>query len=201
MQTLTPAKKTYANDGSLESVQNLLTRLAGKCYRRVAAMGLSMEFDDVLQEMRLSYVKAKAAWKPDGGSRFSTYCQTACINNFNNAIRKMESERAELGMVSINAFSGEDIDGAIDPMEIMLNAAGDKSDLPEARLEGAQELQRNLKGLSPGAMRLVNLLFQAEQRGSNYSTSLRLLSTAANLKGDELVRVKAEIEKKFGVKW
>lgn len=92
--------KKFANDGSLASVERALHKVAIKCHARVMAMGLPMTFDDVHQEMLMSYVQAKAAWRPDGGALFVTYLITTCYRNFNVRISKMERDRAHLGLVS-----------------------------------------------------------------------------------------------------
>lgn len=93
----------FANDGSYESVRLLLHKIAGKCYRRVVAMGgLGMTIDDVIQEMNLSYVKALQTFDPERGVLFSTFLQTACFRNFNMAIERAERDRRELGMVPMS---------------------------------------------------------------------------------------------------
>lgn len=91
----------FANDGSYASVYRQLCKIAIKCFARVQAMGLSMTFDDVMQEMNLSYVRATQKWSPEGGALFVTYMTTACYQNFNERIRKAENERRNLGMVSM----------------------------------------------------------------------------------------------------
>lgn len=118
--------KKYANDGSFESVDRLLAKVAGKCFARVQAMGLGMTFDDVRQEMNVSYLMAKRLWNPDRGILFSTYLTTACYRNFNDRIRKAETERRNLGLVNmtdmrpVGMHPDEDVDMSeyIDSMEV-----------------------------------------------------------------------------------
>lgn len=108
--------KQFANDGSFESVDKLLAKVAAKCFARVQAMGLGMTFDDVRQEMNVSYVMAKKLWDSERGILFSTYLTTACYRNFNDRIRKAETVRRHLGLVNmtdmrpVNAESDEDVD-------------------------------------------------------------------------------------------
>lgn len=213
----------FANDGSFESVDQLLHKLSIKCYARVQAMGLGMEFDDVLQEMRVNYVKARDAWKPDGGALFSTYCTTACLNNFNLAIKKMERQRTigkievtdkgveltedgkvkyqrAFGMVSECEFATTDEDGFNAYSD---TAAASERDQPDFRLERSQAMQENLACMSIGAKRLVALLLQSDARteAGAPAPKLRDLAREAQLQGDELRRVKLEIMRKFGVTW
>lgn len=192
----------FANDGSLASVGPMLKKLAYKSFARVQAMGLGMEYEDVHQEMMLSYVKAKEKWNPQGGALFSTYCTTVCLNNFNNAIKKMERDRRELGLVSASEFgSGDEEQGNLLENSMPANDI----DLPEARLEKAQALRYNLDGLSHAAKKLVYRLLLSEQRSATDlrepPAKLRDLAKAAGVEGEELTRVKREILTKFGVKW
>ncbi len=92
--------KKFANDGSYKSVEALLYKVAYRCFARVQAMGIGMTFDDVMQEMNLSYVMAKEQWNPERGVLFSTYLTTACYRNFNERIRRAEVERRNLGLVN-----------------------------------------------------------------------------------------------------
>jgi RNA polymerase sigma factor (sigma-70 family) len=204
--TMTPRAREeknlkFANDGSLASVEALLYKTAMKCYARVAAMGLGMDFDDVHQEMRVSYVKALSKWKPEGGARFSTYCTTVCINNFNHAIMKMARERVEMGMVSYSASFVGEAGATVDPLEIMHSAAAPECDSPEYRTERSQQMKANLARLSMPARRLVALLLKYEQMSSLDGVKLRELAKMAQLEGAELRRVKLEILKVFGVQW
>jgi RNA polymerase sigma factor (sigma-70 family) len=91
-----PENDKFANDGSLASVDDLLRKIAIKCHKRVMAMGLGMDYSDVLQEMYVSYVKARPKWNAQdkSGAKFGTYCTTVCINNFNHAIKRIELQRA-----------------------------------------------------------------------------------------------------------
>jgi len=210
----------FANDGSLESVDLMLRKLSIKCYARVAAMGIGMQYEDVLQEMYVSYVKAKAKWRPEGGARFATYCTTVCLNNFNLAIKKMENQRSmgiikptdknavlnedgtvkfqrSFGMVSECEFDLNDESGYVAFMEV---TEGPRQEQPDYRMESAEDLQDRLKNLSSGARRLVSCLLRADQ-SEDKLPSLRNIAVMAQLRGDELRQVKIEIGASFGVRW
>ena len=211
----------FANDGSLESVDNLLKKQAIACFKRVEAMGLGMEYKDVLQEMYVTYVKARSTWNPEGGAMFSTYVACACMNNFNAAIRKMERQRTigmikptdknvelsadgcvkyqrEFGMVSECEFTLLEEEGVTAYMD---TAEGSSSESPEYRLEQSQETQRKLSSLSAGARRLVQELLRAENNVNVMDTKLSKIAAVAGLYGDELTQVRREISKTFGVRW
>lgn len=191
----------FANDGSYASVEALLHRLAIKCYARVQAMGLGMEFDDVLQEMHVSYVKSTHKWNAQGAAMFSTYCTTVCLNNFNHAIAKMERERGLLLIGHENEFGGAEDEPAGGGTSFMESQPAADIDQPEARLEGAQAMQKKLASLSLGGKALIGLLLKAERGPSTETPKLRELAARANLTGGELRRVKLEILNTFGVRW
>lgn len=109
--TRSEANKKFANDGSFESVDRMLQKLAFKCFARVQALGLGMTLDDVRQEMNVSYVQARKLWEPDRGVLFVSYMTTACYRNFNERIRKAELERRNLGLVNFSDMSRRQPDG------------------------------------------------------------------------------------------
>lgn len=113
--------KKFANDGSYESVANLLRKVAYRCFARVQAMGIGMTYDDVLQEMNVSYLMAQRTWTPEGGALFSTYLTTSCYRNFNERIRRAEVERRNLGLINLSDMRRKDSveDDDLDVMEVM----------------------------------------------------------------------------------
>jgi hypothetical protein len=218
----------FGNSASLASVEKMLYKLSVKCFARVEAMGLGMTFDDVLQEMYVSYVKSKQKWNPQGTALFSTYCTTVCLNNFNHAIKKLEKQRSigkievtekgvaltaddkgivrvkyqrEFGMISIEEM-GQHPDGTgFDPMETMMSAAGPESDSPSYRLESAQALKMKMANLSLTARKMVALLLKSEQDDSMVEPKLRDLAKVVTKGADEMRRLKIEMKNTFGVSW
>lgn len=194
----------FPNDGSYASVERQLHRLAMKCYARVQALGLSMDFDDVMAEMNLSYVRARMAWNPDKGARFSTYCQTACMNNFNQRIEKQETERVNLGMISYREALGpvgSEEDAEDDPLSI-LGSDGVGGVIPsiENDRQVAEEARQRIARLTAPTKRLVLALLM-DEKSDPMSPSAKLadLAKSVGLSGDELKRVKREIKVVFGV--
>jgi DNA-directed RNA polymerase specialized sigma24 family protein len=93
----------YANDGSYESVRLLIEKLARKAYTRAVSMGVyGFEYEDILQEMNLTYVKCLSGWNNNRGVLFSTYLTTACYHNFGNMFRESERSRKHLGMLKFS---------------------------------------------------------------------------------------------------
>ena len=184
----------FANDGSYLSVEAMLTRLATRCMGRVYELDLPMTYDDVRQEMDMTYLQAFKAWNPEGGARFGTYLHTACLNNFRHRVEKMIEERREMGMYSIDSkapiMDGDDSD----PRERIQTLASDDS--PEDQLVARQELCERLKGLTPKAQRFVTALLLSQTKGERMT--FKGIAKAAGIEGEELKRVKVEITQKFG---
>lgn len=193
----------FENDGSYASVESALTRLAIRCFARVEAMGLAMEFADVRAEMDEYYVRAFRAWNPERGVKFNSYLTTACINNFNHRIEKMVEERRELGMFSydgtgVGSEDGEDND-ALDRLESI-----EDGERPEDRLIARQNMRERLKGLTPVTQRFVAALLLSQTQGAmqgSPASRFSRIAASAGIYGAELKRVRAEIVEKFGAEW
>lgn len=199
-ETVSPATKTYANDGSFESVKNMLQLMAGKFTRRVEALGLPMSYDDVFQELCLSYVHAKKAWKPEGGAKFITYCVYAAQNNFNLAIKKMARDRVEMGMNPIEAYShnGEKED---DPHEWITTSECEVSSSPDYRLERAASIMEASFGMSKTGKRVIAELLKNEFGLMGKKVKLSEIAQNLGIEGQELTRLKTEFRERFGVTW
>lgn len=225
-----PGNEHFANDASYESVRRLLHRTAIKCFARVSAMGLGMTFDDVLQEMNLSYVLARDAWDPKAGVRFTTYLVTCCYRNFNNRIAKPERERRLLGMVNMTDMrprgSGHTDDDEQDLMEVygqdntevevpmnlfssMLDGESGDTEQPEhiygdpmEILERKQQALVNLRSI--GSLTPVSrdyvVALIKAARNGDDLPAIRDMAEQRQINKSGLARMRLEINKKFGTK-
>lgn len=71
----------------------LLNGLARKCYGRLMAAGVVIYYEDVFQNMSMSFVQAHRTYKPEMGYSFSAYFGRACFNNFNKWAKKLIREQ------------------------------------------------------------------------------------------------------------
>lgn len=200
MTAIAPSKPKFANDGSYESIERQLKGLAGKFFSRAQAIGIAMDFEDVVQELNIAYLKARGGWKVEGGARFSTFFQTCACRHFNHRIAKEEAERANLGMGSMSALIDKWGAGDDGDMPSSIEAAmGDEDESPEDARERRQETSARIAELSSSARRIVLALVVAERD----RTDLRLRDACklAGIEGRPLQAVKAEIVAKFGVSW
>lgn len=209
--------KRFANDGSFESVELLLRKLALKCHKRLASMGLlDIQLEDVFQEMSMTYLMAKERWSPDRGVYFSTYLTTACYRNFETWIRKRMTERRHLGMVNFSSMSKVNDDGHVINMEELASAGnifGEKYTMDETTPEGAlmasQELaihRENVQACIPhmteNAKKVMTEILMSEKTREAGQPLVKisdiLRSVGANR--NESARVRKELSIVFGVK-
>ena len=204
VSSATKQARVYANDGSFESVKAMLHSMAYKFTKRVTTLGLPMEYEDVFQELCLSYVQAKKTWKPEGGAKFITYCVYAAQNNFNEAIRKMARDREQMGMSSIDGFGyqdGFDYSDSESPLNWLENAKSAPSFSPEFRMQSAETMKQSLDGLSPIGKKFVGMLLKSEIYSNEPLVKLSEITKLCGIKGRELARLRVEIYQTFGVKW
>lgn len=210
--------KRFANDGSYESVEYMLKRMAHKCHKRVTAMGLmEISYEDVLQEMNVTYLMAKERWQPERGIYFSTYLTTACYRNFGAWIRKRELERRNLGMVNFSSMQKFTDEGdELNFEELASNCGnifGEKYAPPELNpeqsLQAAQELAKHRENvmsaipyLTDAARAVVMEILTSEKHRAageplvKISQILKELGSTKN----EVTRVRKELSIVFGVK-
>jgi DNA-directed RNA polymerase specialized sigma24 family protein len=76
-----------------EDYQGLARQMAGKVYRRLRGAGCAMEFDDVMQEVCLSFAVCARNFDPQRGFKFSTYFMRSGFNNLNRWVEDQIAER------------------------------------------------------------------------------------------------------------
>jgi hypothetical protein len=173
-------KEQFANDGSYESVERMLRQLAGKCFKRVSGMGLSMDFDDCMGIMNVGYAESLRTWDPEK-SKFATWCQFVGLQHFNRAIAKEERERAEMGMVSFTDIMGSSEEGSDDFTEFFAAAESDAEEAPDERRARFELNMERLRTLSPAAKRLVKALIESEMAVSREIVTLHSLTQALGM--------------------
>lgn len=210
--------KRFANDASYQSVERMLQKLAFNCHKRVTAMGLmEISYEDVMQEMNLTYLMAKERWQPERGIYFSTYLTTACYRNFGAWIRKRELERRNLGMVNFSSMQKFTDDGdAVNFEELASNSGnlfGEKyapSELnPEESLQATQELAKHRENvmsvipyLTDAARAVVMEILTSEKHRAAGEPLVKISQVLKEFGSNknEAMRVRKELSIVFGAK-
>ncbi|WP_374335301.1 sigma-70 family RNA polymerase sigma factor [Methyloversatilis sp.] len=137
--------------------EGLIHSFARKGFGRLQAARVSIDYDDVFQEMCLSFTKAREKYNPDAGFSFSAYFGRAIWNDFNKFAERLISERVDLGLINFEDMKGEDDDGGDITEYLMLDVQFHET--PESRLEDSQEfIQRFgkiMRQLSPVTRKVV----------------------------------------------
>lgn len=128
----------------------LIHNFARKGWGRMVQANVDMDYEDVFQEMSLTYTKALNTYDPERGVGFTAYMGRAIWNDFNRVAEKRIAEKVELGMTSIHALENDDDDNSW--VDNIL-----KSDVrsPQEELERKQEIVHKLRSLSQTAKFLV----------------------------------------------
>ena len=94
-------------DLKLADYERLLASLSHKAFRRAAAKGFYVEFDDMFQEAKQTFLVAADKFDPDLGIKFSTYLWAAVRNN----LQRIESKiiAVQIKTSSMDAEIGEDV--------------------------------------------------------------------------------------------
>lgn len=131
----------------------LLHTFARKGWSRLIASQISVDYEDVVQELSVAFVKAINSYDPSKGYSFTAYAGRAMWNEFNRYAKKQINEATELGTLSIQALDARsDTDEGGDLYEVFDSGAP----TPEEQLERKQEIIGNLRKLSPTAKFLVS---------------------------------------------
>lgn len=205
---------------SFKDHAGLLHRFAKGGYARLMNAGVSIDYEDVFQEMCVGYVKAAEKYKPDSGINFSTYMGRAVINNFNKYAEKELNTHFRLGLISVQALEIEDGSDAYEFLET-------EDDTPTIAdmISASQEMKLKSRFLTKNAKSVIRelikpskklLAFQKsfnedmiarKERGeiSKAMTfddiSIRLIVRFLDLKLEERARLRTELKREFGIEY
>jgi hypothetical protein len=86
---------TIARNRSLDYRHHigLMQKWAVKFHSRLVAAGLGVEFDDVMGELRLAFVKSSQGYDPERGYTFTAFLQQCCQNHFNKYANRLMLEQ------------------------------------------------------------------------------------------------------------
>lgn len=139
-----------AFDTRFEAHSALIHKLARKGYGRLLGAGVSIEYEDVYQEMCLIYSKTvhiddegHMKYDPTRGISFSAYLGRAIWNDFNKFAERQIAEVTELGLRSVEELAEQCEDDFANPYSAI--DSGDPS--PEECFEAIQEFLHGISEL------------------------------------------------------
>jgi len=148
------AGRAYQTDYA--SHEGLIHSFARKGYARLQAAHVSVEYEDVFQDMCFSFAKAQKSYNPETGFSFTAYFGRAIWNDFNKKAQNAISEQVELGLVRVEDMATEDNDG--DMLEYLIadiENASAPDELIERRQEFISRFEMVLRSVSPATRKVI----------------------------------------------
>ena len=145
--------------------EKMLHSMARKGYARVMGMGLSMEYEDVFQEMCLFACKARTGFDPSRGFKFSTYMVPSVWSQFNKLMDRMAREHFGLGLVNVEDIGTE----GQDQYELMACSG----ELPDEAFERKERFRKGVRALDKKSQAALVCLMRQIERPDTEERSLR----------------------------
>ena len=136
---------------NLKDYERLLASLSHKALRRATARGYAIEFDDLFQEAKITFVHAMEKFNPELGVKFSTYLWTSVKNN----LLRLEGKVGDVQRRTVSIDRQLDEDGGT-----FHDILGDNSESIEDRMERMERESDMFERLSGNARRVIAILDQ-----------------------------------------
>lgn len=127
----------------------LIHKISKRGYARLQAAGVSMDYEDVFQEMAIVFLRAYEKFDAARGFKFSTYFYMAAFNRLNKWAQDLIDERINQGVVSI-----QELDTHGDEETNLAEVLMVDESTPEGHMRVTEFLEHIGKTLSP----LANLI-------------------------------------------
>jgi len=141
-------------NAELKDYERLLATLSHKALRRATANGLTVDFDDLFQEAKATFVVALEKFDAELGIKFSTYLWTAVKNNLMR--QEQKTRTSQWNTVSLDREISEDGDKSNTLHDLV---AADQESVDD-RMERHERLSETFGGLSRNAQRVISILNQ-----------------------------------------
>lgn len=148
--------------------QELIYSIAHKFMTRVKAKRMRIDFNDVCQELSLTWVKCEKTFKPESGVKFTTYFYNAAGNNLNLYYKRQIPYNANEFNVDYEPLNSDEEDELTDLPLLFEDVVGNASDLvedvgvdyitPELIVSEVESIDRRISGLTMDALKVVNAL-------------------------------------------
>jgi RNA polymerase sigma factor (sigma-70 family) len=146
-----PEPDVYAPESLFSMNQGLVNALASK-------MGDRHQQDELRQVGRIALWEAAQKWKPDGGTKFSTFAYTGIARAIKNAQRsegRQKSKAQEFGVDEEGGDQSQQVPGR--------DAAPDEDMEKQEQLGQLQDAMKQLQSKSPDAAKMVMMKFSGRK--------------------------------------
>ncbi len=186
--------------------EGLVRNMARKALGRLIENRVVVDFEDVYQDMCVSFVKAAQTYDPDRGITFSAYMGRAAYNNFNRTAERMIND-ARICPITVEAIEdlatiqgGDNTELSQSALEVLSQDTIESAEESYARKETMRE---TLALLSPTTRSVIaELLFSAdaEEVEPIFSRRLTMVCTKHGLDSKGVAKLRKEIHSKLGVR-
>lgn len=180
---------------AFEDHKPLIQKLARKGYLRLMGAHVSVDYEDVFQEMCVTYTKAATRYNPEVGVTFTAYLGRAIWNDFNQFAEREVNQKIHCSPFSIEGLSAHSSEEGIDLYDVLPG----NSPTPEQLLEAKQ---RNSMVRNKKAKRFCRELMETVTRPGDDDEKPTFTSIVkkAGLSQNDRKIVKAQIYEIYGIK-
>lgn len=177
----------------------LITKLAQRGLWRLQRAGVVTDFEDVFQDMSVSYVKAKLGFDALMGFTFTAYLGRAIWQDFNRVAERLINDQIGLGLVRMEDMGGDEIDA----YELVASPAS----TPEEQYLGGRAFGDGMRALTIKERTVVGKFIRQEMPGVKAkSESLSKIMRDMKMHHAEMVKSRKNICQAFdvnlkGTKW
>lgn len=148
-------QRVEANQNATRSIEQfwpMINRYTYKFHQRAVGLGSPLDYDDVRQELCLTFTKCKASYDETKGASFMNFVISAWFNEMNRIFRKDQRNREE--GLTLHAVQGGDDEESYNLFDVVDSGWA----TPEQNLEALSSIEFTLNGLSDQARVLVETL-------------------------------------------
>lgn len=187
-KTQTELKRGYSTQ--YEDHQGLIHKFARKGWGRLTSLGVSIDYEDVFQEMSVTYCRAASKFDPSRGFTFSAYLGQAIWHDFNKLAQRFENELSGLGFTRIEDMGVEDSD--------FYDRLTGNVDSPEKHSMHRQETAHCFRKLKRKELQVVGTLMRQTVSGDK-DESLSEIMRSMHMSRTAMATARKNIGAAFGV--
>lgn len=182
-----------ADKTSFEHNHGLIKHVARRVYTRALAAGLSIDLEDLENETVIAWCKARDAFRPEVGARFSTYFMKAAFTHLNRVMEKEGHAHFDGKLGSLDETIGES-------EMTMVDTIADEYSSPEQISVATREFKHAFDSLSPQARFVVTVLVSpTEEIWAEFRAYQEQHKIAAKLNDGQYTRTTPDINMTFAV--
>lgn len=189
MEKKTTNMRAYSTEFS--DHRDLICKMAQKGWGRLQSAGVVIDFDDVFQEMSISYLKAARCFNPEVGFTFTAYLGRAIWNEFNKFAERLIRDQCGLGLVRVQDIG----DDEQDTYEIL---SDDSALSPEQLAINRESFRESMLKLNVTERTVVAKMMRQTIAGSE-DKSMTEIMESLNLSASQRAKARRNINTAFGI--